>query len=122
MVEAVAEKPVCAKCGSDVREGTTFCYNCGSPVGVPADEPIDHDKTLVMEPKAEAPEQSSENSLDGGDRVKKAAKERKKARVTSRQPVEYRWEPVSDLSYPLIWAVIVTLIVALAAGLMVFWK
>ena len=125
MVDAVAEKPVCGKCGFDVREGTTYCYNCGARVMAEADPSFDAQKTLVIESNGDgsaAGEPIIERTSDPKERVKNAAKERKKARVTARQPVEYRWEPAEDLGYTLTWTVIVTLVVALITGLMVFWK
>ncbi|MGD9587863.1 MAG: zinc ribbon domain-containing protein [Pyrinomonadaceae bacterium] len=33
MPEAILEKELCSSCGSDVREGSQFCYNCGEAVG-----------------------------------------------------------------------------------------
>ena len=125
MAELVAQKPVCEKCGSDVREGTTYCYNCGAPVATGIEEAIDPAKTLVTESDGHetvAVESTPDRPTASKERFKNAAKERKKARVISRKPVEYRWEPADDLRYPLIWAVIVTLVVAVIAGLMVFWK
>jgi len=32
MPEAILEKELCSSCGSDVREGSQFCYNCGEAI------------------------------------------------------------------------------------------
>ena len=32
MVKPTAQKVVCESCGAEVREGSAFCYNCGTPV------------------------------------------------------------------------------------------
>jgi hypothetical protein len=123
MVESVLEKSVCQKCGVDRRDGTTYCYNCGARVIDETETGLDPEKTLVIKPiGGDASDGSIEKQPDPKERVTRAAKERKKARVTSRKPVEYRWEPTDDVRLPLVGAVLLTIIVAVIAGLMVFWK
>ena len=124
MVEIVTEKPVCGKCGFDVRAGTTYCYNCGARVITESEVADDPEKTLIVQPNGNSAsaEKQVDKPPDQKDRVSRAAKERKKARVTSRTPVEYRWEPSYDLGFTLAWAIILTAVVAVIAGLMVFWK
>src|SRR5438045_2846396 len=39
MAETIIDRAVCESCGADVRDGTTFCYNCGKSVNAEASEP-----------------------------------------------------------------------------------
>lgn len=32
MADVLIEKPVCAECSAEVRDGSAFCYNCGKAV------------------------------------------------------------------------------------------
>ncbi len=34
MVETLVEKKECGSCGSEVRDGSAYCFNCGGPVVV----------------------------------------------------------------------------------------
>jgi hypothetical protein len=126
MAQMVAEKPVCGKCGSDVRDGTAFCYNCGASVVQASVETVGDVDVMVTADSNGTEAQTTEANVDpvpeANDRVKLAAKERKKARVSSRKPVEYTWEPSGDLRFPLLWAVVLTVIVAVITAVMVFWK
>lgn len=123
-MEAVTEKPACAKCGAEVRDGTAFCYACGAPVvETVADPAVDLEKTAKMNGAAtEAviePEAAAETDED---RRNKAREERKKARVAQRKPVEYSWEPNNDMMYVLSAAILITAIVGAVVAAMVFWK
>ena len=125
MAEVVAEKPVCGKCGSDVRGGTAYCYNCGASVVGTSPEPLEESIPVNTESNGETvvgDKAQVDGAKAGNVRLKRAANERKKARVSSRKPVEYRWEPTDDLRFPLLWAVIVTVIVIAIVSVMVFWK
>ncbi len=129
MVEAIVENEVCEKCGADVREGTAFCYNCGSslveePIVVPDlesndKESVDEKTKAALEDLAERLKREEEND----DKLAKAAAERKKARVSSRKPKSATWEQSDD---PGGFLVIAALAIAVLAGvvvfLTVFWK
>ena len=44
--------PVCAKCGAEIREGSLYCYGCGSPVAEvssPSEEHAVEDPIEVQE-------------------------------------------------------------------------
>jgi len=129
MVEAVAEKQVCAKCGVDVRENTAFCYNCGESV-VPSVEDVAYangtsdgvdDRTrAALDDLAEKFKIDPEED----DRLAKAAAERRKARVSNRKTARYEWQPTDDspnIVFLLLTAVIVGL-AALVVALTVLWK
>lgn len=110
MTQAVVERKVCEKCGAEAREGTAFCYNCGSPVST-----IEPEK-----PVAETPPNGSESRSDKRSR---AASERKKARIVGqRKAVEYTWEPTSDTASTLIASIVLFVIVIFAIVLLVVWK
>lgn len=109
MAETVVEKQTCEKCGADVREGTTFCYNCGA--AVTAEE--------AAEPPAEVSANGSEKNAVKRSR---AATERKKARVSQRKTLEYTWQPIDDVTLPLIVSIIIAGVVLVIAFLLVFWK
>ena len=136
MLDALLEKTVCEKCGVTVRENTSFCYSCGSP--------IVHVKIADASVADAAPDANgapakldvaSQTALDDlakmfdvdeavDDKLAKAATERKKARVSQRKVKTIVWEPVEDSStIPLVlFAAVITLIVAGVVILMVFWK
>jgi hypothetical protein len=115
-MEAVLENPVCASCGAEVREGTSFCYACGKPVnGPPIDPPEDLEIVQEKEVEAEVPaaaenaelaaalskaetdaaenapleRQNSENRI-------RAARERRAARNAKRKPVRVEWAEPAD--------------------------
>lgn len=109
MSETVVEKRACDKCGADVREGTAYCYNCGSPIAVPKpEEPIESI--------------SSNGDQSAAEKRSKAARERKKSRVVQRREVEYTWEPIDDLRAPLAAAVVIAVLVFVVVFLLVFLK
>ena len=119
-MEAVTEKPACSKCGAEVREGTAFCYACGTAVAEKAiDKPaVDLVKTPETEPNGTEPtiEETAE------DKLSKAREERRKARVSQRKPVEYAWEPVDDIRWAVLAAIVITGIVAVIVAAMAYWK
>ena len=126
MSEAMAEKAVCSKCGVDVRDGTTFCYNCGSKV---AELLVVDDARSGKSNGAEAGsgiDESAEtikiDNTPDGNSLARAADERRKSRVGLRRTREYAWEP-SDDSRPVALAAVLIAVIALAVVfLMVFWK
>ena len=138
MLDALLEKTVCEKCGVTVRENTSFCYSCGSPIvqvkivdasvagadaapdanGAPAK--LDVASQTALDDLAKM--FNVDEAVD--DKLAKAATERKKARVSQRKVKTIVWEPVEDSStIPLVlFAAVITVIVAGVVILMVFWK
>ena len=89
MSETATQTAVCGECGADVRDGSLFCYSCGSPVQkvaaldelVPANrEPVTSNNDIVKQPGSKPP-------------LRSAASLRQQRRAFNRQPVEVIWEP-----------------------------
>jgi len=80
MPETVLTTEACNACGSEVRDESLFCYNCGERVR--SDEPL---------AEANAPIEKIEMP---GSRppLRSAASLRKQRRAYNRQPVEITWE------------------------------
>lgn len=124
MVEAVAEKQVCEKCGVDVRENTAFCYNCGANIA----ESVSNGAATETgdETKAALNDLAERFKIDEeeDDRLAKAAAERRKARVSNRKSLKYEWQPTDDS--PDFLFVVLTIVIVLIAGLAVLltavWK
>lgn len=125
MPKATIEKAVCEKCGADVRENTVFCYNCGSPLSEAGTLPVPDSNGSG--PKANARTQAALDDLAekmsntepaDGNKLAKAAAERKKARVIQRRPREFVWEPVEDSSSRLV--VLFAILIAVIVGVIVF--
>jgi len=119
-METVLEKPVCAKCGAEVRDGTAYCYACGAAVVEMkvGEGDLDLDTTRQIEtngsePSVEEPEE---------DKLSKAREERRKARVSQRKPVEYTWEPVDDTRWTVVAAIVITAFVAVIVAAVAYWK
>jgi predicted amidophosphoribosyltransferase len=129
MVETV-EKEVCRECGVDVRENTTFCYNCGSRVAeLPAatvPESNGSEPEVDAETRAALDDLAEKFKIDeeADNRLAKAAAERKKARLSQRRSNEYTWAPVEDRSSGLILlvALLITVITAVIVFLTVVWR
>jgi predicted amidophosphoribosyltransferase len=128
MAETTLEKAVCEKCGADVRENTSFCYNCG------------HSFTEAVKPAngAEQAEMSVETrtALDdlaakfkieeseSNDRLALAAAERKKARVAPKKKKEDVWEGSEGRSGGafIVISLVIFLIVVAVVFVTVYWK
>ncbi len=129
MPEATIEKAVCEKCGADVRENTVFCYNCGSPLTEAGTSAVPDSNGVGPEANAEtraalddlAEKMSNTESADG-NKLAKAAAERKKARVIQRRSREFVWEPTGDSSgqFIILFAILIAVIVAVIVFLTVF--
>lgn len=133
MAETILERPVCESCGADVREGTSFCYNCGKPVSADAVDAAPEVHTSngsanVVSAEAQAAlddlshrfrtdETGEENKLA------QAARERKQARVRARRN-QVVWEPadteVSGLF--VVFTLIIVVLTAVIVLLAVYWK
>lgn len=119
------EKAVCPTCGVDVRENTLFCYNCGSKLETAA--PFEANGTTTADDKTKAALDDLANKLSHTeseeDKLAQAAIERKKARVTHRKRLEYKWEPRDDSSASsLLFAAFVALAALFVVVLLVVWK
>jgi hypothetical protein len=81
MPETVLTTEACQACGSDVRDESLFCYNCG-------------ERVRNVEPFLEAkPVVDKIESLPASSPpLKSAASLRKQRRAYNRQPVEITWE------------------------------
>lgn len=128
MPKTETEQAVCAECGSDAREGTTFCYNCGSSL-IPTVADVAEPELAVVENIPPAVDDKTKAALedlaeklrfdeDDDKKLAKAAAERKKARVNQRKSVQYTWEPSSDSSGILI--ALVAIVIAGLAGIVVY--
>jgi ethanolamine utilization protein EutM len=79
----VKKKAICAKCGVAVRENTSFCYNCGSPVvkvqGKPATAVNGATVETSAETKAALDDLAKKFAIDeeADEKLAKAAAERK---------------------------------------------
>jgi len=112
-MEADVEKPVCASCGAEVREGTSFCYACGKPVNGPAieapAEPVaaaaaaEKPAEISVKAELEAAFEKAEKQAAaeaGTDEEKsnraRAARERQASRVAKRKAVQTEWGEPAD--------------------------
>jgi uncharacterized Zn finger protein (UPF0148 family) len=127
--KAEIEKPVCEKCGVDVRENTLFCYNCGSRVGGDA---LEDAAESVSEPETdvdaksraaldELAERLKADELADEGKLARAASERRQARVSHRRSREYAWEPRDNDSnrFVVLFAVAVAVLAAIIVVLAV---
>jgi hypothetical protein len=127
MPETITEKAVCAKCGADVREGTQFCYNCGSSLSE-ASSPELNGGPAVMDLKSQAALDDLAEKLkaeeESGDKLAKAAAERKRSRVSQRRRNSVVWEPSGDLKggRTLVLAIIVFFATAFVVFVTIYWK
>lgn len=101
MSETVLQTAVCNACGSDVRDESLFCYNCGERVREDStgDEPKLEQHIITAQPGSRPP-------------LRSAASLRKERRAFNRQPVEVSWERPSN---PPVGFVITTIILAIGA-------
>ncbi len=127
MSETITKKVICEKCSADIRDGTTFCYNCGAEVAkVPPPDNLDVDKSaqnIALEtPVAEVAAESAKSDESDSAKLAKAADERKKSRVGLRKTKEYTWEPVDDSRLTILATLLIVLMALVVVSLMVFWK
>lgn len=125
MKRETIEKAVCETCGVDARENTLFCYNCGSKLEIAA--PFEANGTATADDKIKAALDDLADKLSHTeseeDKLAQAAIERKRARVTHRKRLEYKWEPRDDSSASsLIFAALVAFAALFVVILLVVWK
>ncbi len=134
MAETLVKNKVCSACGVDVRQGSLFCYNCGSSVSADAaaseknagkkitenilfPENIADDKelTVVKEDKP-GTQNNGKATTDEKPKLKSAASMRRKPKTIQRKRVEVVWEEPESVSN--FWFILVALLLTLfAAGL-----
>ena len=131
MAETVLERQVCESCGAEVREGTSFCYNCGKPVTPEAversaDVHASNGTARTTEAQAALDDLSERFRIDDvsdEDKLAQAARQRRQARVRARR-TQLVWEP-ADTEVSTLFVVITLLIAVLTAAVVlvaVYWK
>jgi len=96
MPETVLITEACQACGSEVRDESLFCYNCG-------------ERVRNVEPVAETTPAADKIESQPGSRppLRSAASLRKERRAYNRQPVEITWERPSRAPFGFIITTIV---------------
>lgn len=128
--KATAQKTVCKSCGVDVRKDTVFCYNCGraltddAPVEIQPEANNDDVNEEAQTALDELAERLNADEAADGAKLRRAAAERKKARVVPRKQKEFTWEPRDDSSSRLIllWSLLASAVAALLVFVAVYWK
>ena len=88
MAESVLEKnAVCVECGSEVREGTQFCYACGKPVATESS-----DEAVIEAEETVAATENNDSMTERSEKLASAAARRKKSRSGQRKPKRVVWE------------------------------
>ena len=134
MAETTLEKAVCLSCGADVRDDTTFCYNCGKPLerasttiaeasrnGTTEEVPIEKPDTDLSK---ELERMRVEEETNSRDRLAMAAAKRKRARTSQRKPRQMVWVSAEESSN-IVYILVTIVITATAAGvvlLTLYWK
>jgi uncharacterized Zn finger protein (UPF0148 family) len=129
MAETTVEKATCGNCGVEVREGTTFCYNCGKPLSQTeetATEAVHTSNGSVVSPEArsaldELAERLKIAEPAEDDKLAKAAAERKRARVRARRS-EVVWEPADDGRLFVVFTLLIAVMTAVVVLIAVYWK
>lgn len=124
MAETITEKATCGKCGVDVRDGTTFCYNCGSRVAefpeTAGDQVNGH--AAIPKPDSSEPVEPVKVDEDNADKLSRAAEQRRKSRVGLRKTKEYAWEVTDDSRTLLLAALVIAVFAFVVVFLTVLWK
>ncbi len=137
MAETLVKNEVCSACGVDVRDGTLFCYNCGSSVTADVissgknekpnengksenglfTENISEDKKIaVVEDEITDEKIVSEAFAEEKPKLKSAASMRKRPKTIQRKRIEVVWEEPE--SAPNVWFLLVAvLLTGFAVGL-----
>lgn len=125
MANAALTMEKCAECEAEVREGTQFCYNCGTSVLIQqpdSEEAETESEAPETEPEAaetEAADYTKElENADKAARRASAALERKRSRVSSKRQTKVVWEapgPSADRVYLLVCVLLFVIAVAIVA-------
>ena len=97
MAGTTVTEVLCDLCGAEIREGSLFCYNCGTAV------PATSEAVAVAEPVVL--ERATEN--DVRPPLRSAASLRRQRRAYNRQPLEVTWEPKAGTSIVFVVASII---------------
>lgn len=118
------EKVTCPTCDVAVRENTLFCYNCGSKLELAAPAETNGSVATADEnTKAALDDLANKLSRESDDELATAAAQRKKARVTHRKRLEYKWEPREDSAIlPVVFAAFAAFVALIVVILLVVWK
>ena len=101
MANTTVTETACDLCGAEIREGSLFCYNCGTAV------PDAEVKSSVDVPATTKPSETNDRPP-----LRSAASLRQQRRASNRQPVEVSWVPRSQT--PMLF-VIGSIVLALGA-------
>ena len=106
MSNTTVTEAICDLCGAEIRDGSLYCYNCGTAVrATPPEETV----------SVPVPHEPSVKTKDDRPPLRSAASLRKERRAFNRQPVEIKWEPRAETSMVFI---VVTVFLAVAALLL----
>lgn len=97
--EEVINPVRCPKCDAEVRDGSLFCYNCGSRIS-------ENDSVETADETPVAPAEPVTRPAPG---LRSARDIKRRERGGGRKPKEVVWEPVSG--FPEIQLVIVTVVI-----------
>lgn len=113
MPKTAVQTPVCDICGSDAREGSLFCYNCGGSLKQIANDEPEAAREIPTQPVAAA------NGASKGTPPERRGSRRRRA--SSRGPVEIVWEPKSGFSIAYVIGAAVLLGFALLLFIAAVW-
>lgn len=114
MAEVVLEKALCDVCGVNVRDGSVFCYNCGTSLSGEASMFSDDSAKSVESPAGEETTSFSETSnglakepTDRKKEMRSVAIRRQRAKAERLKPVEYTWTAPESAGWGFVAATIV---------------
>lgn len=113
-----AVEVACSKCGAEIREGSVYCYGCGSPVAEVAKEEFGEKPSAPEPAAAERSEVMSDLELAHSSAVAQAPQRsrptrRKPARVVEPKVVEVVWQEPSSGSWRFIVSALIIVIIGL---------
>ena len=117
MPVTVAKNVVCKECGSDVREGSLFCYNCGKAVVLETETSDDNKQTDDLKKLEDAAVAAEVSTSYASPKKMRSAMDIARRRATSRAPVKVEWTPRDDSAN--MFVIISIVIVALALVLVI---
>ena len=119
MADEVLMLEKCASCGVDVRDGTSFCYNCGKSVvaeDLETGENVPSENRDIVDEVPDDVEKLAE--ADRSARRASAAMERKRSRVGTKRQTKVVWvapTPSADRLYLLLCILLFVVAVAVVA-------